>query len=57
MKIEKMERFLGNQNETFSSLLSTLQAEQMKIYTKAIENEAANSYGLSDVIRWAGANN
>ncbi len=30
-----------NQNEAFSSLLSTLQAGQTKIYTKAAENEEA----------------
>jgi hypothetical protein len=42
---------MENQNEAFSSLLSTLQAEQMKIYSKTTENEEANvqvSYGLSD---------
>jgi hypothetical protein len=42
---------MEKQNEAFSSLLSTLQAEQTKIYSKTTENEEANvqvSYGLQD---------
>jgi hypothetical protein len=42
---------MEKQNEAFRSLLSTLQIEQTKIYSKTTENEDANvqvSYGLPD---------